>query len=281
MIYRCINCRKLRGKFGVQKMADLPKVTCLEVPPFTHCGVDMFGPYTIRENTSDLKRYCALLTCFASRAVHIEVTNALDTDSFIQALRRFIVRRGPVRSIRSNNGTNFVGPANELRKALDEMNHEQVKYYLQKYGSDWITWENNPPAASHMGGIWEHQIRTARTILDALLKTCSCSLSDENFRALLAETEGIINFRPLTVETLSDVNSQIPLSPSNLLTQKTSVILPPPGNFDRPDLYSQPRWRQIQHIAGGFWSLWRNIFFRAFRFDKNGIQKNKTLKLVI
>ena len=114
-----------------------------------------------------------------------------------------------------------------------------------------------------MGGIWEHQIRTARTILDALLKTCSYSLSDENFRALLAETEGIINFRPLTVETLSDVNSQIPLSPSNLLTQKTSVILPPPGNFDRPDLYSQPRWRQIQHIAGGFWSLWRNDFFQS------------------
>ena len=49
IIYRCVNCRRLRGKFGVQKMADLPKVRCLEVPPFTHCGVDMLGPYTIRE----------------------------------------------------------------------------------------------------------------------------------------------------------------------------------------------------------------------------------------
>ena len=33
------------------------------------------------------------------------------------------------------------------------MNHEQVKHYLQMNGSEWITWENNPPAASHMGGI--------------------------------------------------------------------------------------------------------------------------------
>ena len=72
MIYRCVNCRKLRGKFGVQKMADLPKVRSLEVPPFTHCGVDMFGPYTIRERRSDLKRYCALLACFASRAVTLK-----------------------------------------------------------------------------------------------------------------------------------------------------------------------------------------------------------------
>ena len=44
MIYRCVNCRKLRGKFGVQKMADLTKVRCLEVLLFTYCGVDMFGP---------------------------------------------------------------------------------------------------------------------------------------------------------------------------------------------------------------------------------------------
>ena len=118
----------------------------------------MFGPNTIRERRSDLKRYCALFTCFASRAVHSEVTNALDTNSFIEALRRFIGRIGPARSIRSDNGTSLVGEANELRKALDEMNHEQIKHYLQKNGSDWITWGNNPPAASHMRGIWERQI---------------------------------------------------------------------------------------------------------------------------
>ena len=131
------------------------------------------------------------------------------------------------------------------------MNHEQAKHYLQKNGNDWITWEKNPPAASHMGGIWERQIRTARTILDALLKTHSCSLNDQNFSTLLSETKGAINSRPPTVETLSDVNSQIPLSPSNLVTQKTSVVLPPRGNFDRPDLYSRSRWRRIQHISRG------------------------------
>ena len=74
-----------------------------------------------------MKRYCTLFTCFTSRAVHIEVTNALDTDSFIQALRRFIARRGPVISIRSDNGTNFIGAANQLRKALNEMNHEPLQ----------------------------------------------------------------------------------------------------------------------------------------------------------
>ena len=93
-----------------------------------------------------------------------------------------------------------------------------------------------------MGGVWERQMRSARTILEALLKTNGSSLNDENLRTLITETEAIINSRPLTVETLSDINSEMPLSPSHLLTMKTDVILPPPGTFSRPDIYSRRRW---------------------------------------
>ena len=94
------------------------------------CTMDMFGPFVIRERRSNLKRYCALVTCFARRAVNIEVTCTMETDSFIQSLRRFMARRGKVRSLRSDNGTNFVGTDNELRKALEEMNQEQIRDYL-------------------------------------------------------------------------------------------------------------------------------------------------------
>ena len=49
-----------------------------------------------------------------SRAVLIEVTHSLDADSFIPALRRFIVRHGSIRTLSSDNGTNFVGAEKEL-----------------------------------------------------------------------------------------------------------------------------------------------------------------------
>ena len=91
-----------------------------------------------------------------------------------------------------------------------------------------------------------------KTILEALLKTHGSSLNDENLRTLIIETEAIINSRPLTAETLSDVNSEMPLSPSQLLTMKTDVILPPPGTFLRSVIYSRRRWRRVQHIAGEF-----------------------------
>ena len=54
--------------------------------------------------------------------------------------------------------------------------------------------------ASHMSGVWKRQIRSARSILLSLLKIHSQSLNDEKFCTLMAEVEGIMNSRPLTVE---------------------------------------------------------------------------------
>ena len=129
-----------------------------------------------------------------------------------------------------------------------------------------------------MGGIWECQIRSARTILEALLKTHGSN--DENLRTLITETGAIINSRPLTVETLSDVNSEMPLSPSHLLTMKTDVILPPPGTFSRPDIYYRRRWRCVQHIASEFWTRWRKEFLQTLQLRQKWNNQKRNFKVV-
>ncbi|XP_058948378.2 uncharacterized protein [Pocillopora verrucosa] len=237
-------------------MADLPKDRVTPAPPFTYTGVDYFGPYMIKEGRKGLKRYGCLFTCLASRAVHIETANSLETDSFIQALRRFIARRGAIREIWSDNGTNFVGAKTELQQAVYEMNNEQIRSRLHLEGTDWIF---NPPSASHMGGIWERQIRTTRKVLTVLLHEHGSRLDDESFRTLLCEVEAIINSRPLTFAS-SDPDDLNPLSPSNLLTMKTSVVLPPAGVFQRADVYMRRRWRRVQYLANLFWTRWKREY---------------------
>ena len=119
-VRNCLTCKKIDARPQTQAMSDLPRdrVTVGE-PPFTHVGVDCFGPYLIRRGRSDVKRYGLIITCLVTRAVHIEVLESLETDSFLNGFRRFIARRGSVRFVRSDNGTNFVGAERELHEEIE------------------------------------------------------------------------------------------------------------------------------------------------------------------
>ena len=114
--------------------------------------------------------------------------------------------------------------------------------------------------ASHMGGVWARQIKSARTILSSLVRTNSISHDKESLSTLFAEVEANVNSRPMMVETINNVNSEVKISPSHILTMKSKVVMPPPGVFGKPDLYCRRRWRRIQDISNEFRSRWRKEF---------------------
>ena len=86
VIFNCLECRRFRGRVREQKMANLPACRSKEVAQFNHFEVDMFGLFTVKQRRSTVRRYRTMFKCKASRAVHIEVTCFLDTNSFIVAL---------------------------------------------------------------------------------------------------------------------------------------------------------------------------------------------------
>ena len=51
-------------------------------------------------------------------------------------------------------------------------------------GREWLIWGHNSPTPSNIGGVTERQIRSARSILAALLKQNGESLNDESLRTL-------------------------------------------------------------------------------------------------
>ena len=256
-LHRCHSCRRRLRRPENQKMADLPQDRVEPVEQaFAKSGVDYFGPFHVKHGRSLVKRYGVIFTCLSMRAVHIEVAEDLSSDSFLCALRRFVARRGCVRLLRSDKGTNFVGANRELREELERMAASEDVLHKTMLNMG-VEWKFNTAAASHHGGVWERQIRSIRRILDALIG--SQSLKDETLRTFLCEVESILNSRPLTPVSL-DPRDPEPLTPNHLLLLTANNVLMPFGLTSDTDSASRKRWKQGRYLADAFWRRWRHEY---------------------
>ena len=67
----------------------------------------------------------------------------------------------------------------------------------------------------------------------------------------------------------------MPISPNNILTMKTKSVMPPPGVFQKPDLYFGSRWRRIQRLSNEFWSRWRKEFIQTLQEHQKWVKMSR------
>lgn len=256
VMFNCILCRRQNANPYLPQMAPLPndRLTA-DVPAFTNIGLDYFGPFAVLNGRKNEKRYGVIFSCLSSRALHLEMSCSLNTDSFINAFRRFLARRGNVKVVRSDNGTNLVAGEKELRESIVSWNQSKIeKWMIQRS----IEWKFQPPASSHFGGAFEREIRNVRKVFNSLLAEQPLKLNDEQLNTLLCEAECILNGRPLT-EISRDCNDFEALTPNHLLLLSAGTTSPP-GLFVKEDNNLRRRWRQVQYLANIFWSRWRKLY---------------------
>ena len=208
---------------------------------------------------SSVKVYGCIFVCFNSRAVHIEDASSLKTDTFIQASRRFLSVRGCPKEIWSDNGTNVTGAEKELRRSVQDLNEERIKRELYFHEVKWYQcalpkWRFQPPAASHISGVWERLIRSVRRVMNAILGNQSSLVGLETLRTIFAEVVSILNSRPICPAS-DDPNDLDPLTPNHFLLQRQNLLVPP-GVFSSQELFSRKQWRHAQFLTNCFWSRW-------------------------
>lgn len=248
---KCISCRKERSKIDYPEMAPLPQSRfAINMRPFSHTGLDYFGPMLVTIGRRKEKRWGALFTCLTTRAIHLEIATSLSTESFILVFRMFISRRGHPNIVYCDRGTNFKGAESSLRQVL-----ENIQKGLQCHFSH-ITWKFNPPLAPHMGGAWERLVRSVKEGLRAALP--ERNFNDETLRSLLCEVEAQVNARPLTyVETAEDAIESI--TPNHFLLGASSGVKPIGLFTDDPSILKSA-WKRQQQVSEVFWRRWTSEY---------------------
>lgn len=253
IVNRCLPCRQRKAMPAPPLMGELPEGRlAYQQRPFTHCGVDFFGPLTVVIGRRHEKRYGALFTCLTTRAVHLELVHSLEADAMIMALRRMTARRGTPKVLYSDNATNFHGADKEMRVAIEEVLADEK--WGEKLAGDRIEWRFIPPSSPHMGGAWERLVRSVKEALRATLG--NQTLKPETLLTALAEAEHTVNSRPLT-HISADPEEDEPLTPNHFLIGASSGR--PCLAFYGPEadeVCLRKQWRLAQQLGDKFWRRW-------------------------
>lgn len=248
----CQMCKIRSARVDIPEMSALPRSRlAARMRPFTYVGVDCFGPMLVKVHRRSEKRWGTIFTCLTTRAIHVELISSLSTDAFILVLRCFIGRRGHPIEVYCDNGTNFKGADNELRRVtIDNLEKAVSEHFAE------IKFKFNPPSAPHMGGAWERLIRSIKSGLRHLLN--GNVTSEELLRASLIDVEMLVNSRPLTYVS-TDEGSHEALTPNHFLLGQSGLVKPF-GNFcDDPEVLKK-EWKRQQVITQVFWQRWTNEY---------------------
>ncbi|XP_065091129.1 uncharacterized protein LOC135712074 [Ochlerotatus camptorhynchus] len=270
----CQFCRIHKASAQPPVMGPLPKVRLTPfIRPFTYTGLDYFGPILVKVGRSLVKRWIALFTCLTIRAVHLEVVHSLNTSSCIKAIRRFVVRRGAPDEIYSDNGTCFVGANRQLMEQLREINGGCASVFTNAR----TKWLFNPPAAPHMGGVWERMVRSVKVAM-AAVAGAPRHPDDETLETVILEAEGIVNTRPLTYVPL-DVATDEALTPNHFLLYGNRGVTQPSTEFVAPCQTLRDSWKLTQHLADEFWRRWVREYLPVLRRQVKWFEPTKPLEV--
>lgn len=283
-IQRCVICIRHRARTQQQMMGILPACRVNPGRAFENSGVDYAGPIQIRMSKGrgykSTKGYICLFVCMSTRAVHIEAVSDMTTQAFLAAFRRFVARRGHCAHLWSDNGSNFVGAAKELKNLLQKGKNNISREIAEAISTYGTTWHFIPPKSPNFGGIWEAAIKSAKYHLTRIIG--NNTLTYEEMATLLAQIESCLNSRPLC--RISDVSEVLtPLTPGHFLIGGPLNSVPD-TKHETLNINLLTRWQLVQRMTEHFWRRWKNEYLHTLQHRykwRNSIQAPKIGDIVI
>ena len=279
VLHTCLPCLKQTAKPYSQKMANLPSNRLSVEPSFSVVGVDFAGPLYIRSETGGepAKVYICLFTCANSRMLHLELVNNQSTESFMNAWRRMVNRRGMCHTIWSDNALTFKAADRTLRLLFSpnnatKMNLQSIRDSLIQEG---VSWKFITERGPWHGGFYERLVRSVKSSLRKVLGRAL--LSHDELHTVLTDIEAAINSRPLTAIS-DDIKDENALTPAHL-TIGRSLTVTPDLPQDHGLVSISDRYLYVQRLLNLLWKRWVNEYLPLLTVRQKWLSESPPCKV--
>lgn len=249
-------------------MGNLPQERVCQTRVFEFTSLDLAGPFLIKEikfrNKKLIKCYVCIFVCFSTKASHLELVSDLTAESFLNALKRFVARRGLPVQIQSDNATNLVTIDKYLKTIKETLIQNQNSTMIRNYFSENnISWKFISARSPHFGGLHESNIKCLKKHLRKTMH--ELNLCYDDFSTILCNIESNLNSRPLIPlsENPDDLSA---LTPAHFIIGGQMTALPeeeavmPIVTVTRRQIY-----KEIQKRLKLFWSRWSNEYLTTLQ----------------
>ena len=228
--------------------------------------MDYAGPFHIKRGHTRkpviIDSYLAVFICFATRAIHLELVTDQTTEAFLAALDRFVSRRGLPLHLYSDNGSNYVGARNQLKKFYQMLASKECQDAIQSYAFNYnITWHSSPQRAPYFGGLWEAAVKSAKYHLKRIVG--AQLLTFEELSTICCNVESFLNSRPLGPVTSHDIDGLCPLTPSHFLIGRAARAYPKEKIDYKPTTLQ--RWNICRKASQDFWDRWSREYLQQLQ----------------
>ena len=258
-IHQCHLCKRYHSKAFIKTgSADLPVFRTVPTRVFDAVGIDFAGPFEFKIAKGEYgKAYLALYTCSTSRAVHLDLVQNMEAETFKRSLKEFFARPGNPTTIISDNAKTFKSVATWLEQLKE---NAEINTWLGELN---ITWKFNLSRSPWWGGFFERMVGISKKVLYKLLGRSRITF--EQMKEIFIEAEVIVNNRPLCY---MEDDIQLPVLTPNMIIHGTSITLPEECVDDDPPYGQHAVQRLYQHqerLKIALWKRWKTEYLAALR----------------
>ena len=119
-------------------------------------------------------------------------------------------------------------------------------------------------------------IKAAKRAIFAIL--ASADVNDEELMTAFTGAEALINWTPLTYQSVNPSND-VPLTPNHFLHGQIGGQFAPESVDDNKNLNITKRWRRIQELVKHFWRRWMTEWLPNRNSRKNWLKTQRNLQV--
>ena len=258
----CVRCRYLGKLLEGQQMAVLPARLTVPCPVFSHIGVDLAGPFSVkkegsrvtRRNTGTFKIWVVLFVCLSTKALKLYVAGGYSTGDFLLAWDSFVADHGDPLTCHSDRGSQLVAAA----KQNPDLETPDYDWDLVASSLNVKTaWYFTPAQAQFRNGAVEIFVKKFKRTLQHKFQNRRMGLLE--METALKIVASVANSRPLSARYGPkgglDPDYLTPLTPNMMLTGRSNSEIPI-RNYDRSENLLV-RLEYVQRVVSEWWEQFK------------------------